>query len=224
MKKILFILIILICGCSKDINLNIDNIQSINYDTINLIENDFDLIKNEIKRLNFKKKNVEDISGKVLKIVTNNNIYNFNIFENNVYYKDTDIYVSSNKSLIKKLDEIKKNYTDTSFFDIKYDECKDNKSIKINNVKYCLYLESSQILYNFKINSITMTHDYLEETSLLYEKDELKGAQIIKVNILDKPNIKLSFTTKYNYNISVLPIYNKEENKLNLNLTSTQKK
>lgn len=56
MKKILFVLIIFMCGCSKEMNLNIDNIHSISYDNINLIESDFELIKNEIKRLNFKKK------------------------------------------------------------------------------------------------------------------------------------------------------------------------
>ena len=224
MKKILFVLIIFICGCSKEMNLNIDNIQSISYDNIDLIESDFESIKNEIKRLNFKKKNVDDITGKVLKIVTNDDIYNFNIFENNVYYKDTDIYISSNKNLIKKLDDIKKKYTDTSYFKVKYNNC-DNANIKIDNSSKCLILETSKVLYNFKINSVMMIEDYLEETALLYEKEEMKNNKIaIRVNIINKANIKVSFDNEYGYNISVLPIYNEEEDKLNLNLINTPKK
>lgn len=225
MKKFLFILIILISGCSKGYRLNIDNIQTISYDNINLIESDFELIKKKINKLEFKKKEIDETAHNVLRVVSSQDIYNFNISNDIIYYKkNNETYVSGNKSINTILNEIKTKYTDTSFFEVSYDKC-DNANIKIDNSSKCLILETSKILYNFKINSISMTHDYLEETDLLYEKDEVKSNEImIRVDILDKVNIKISFDTKYNYTISMLPIYNIEENKLNLNLTSVQKK
>lgn len=226
MKKFLFILIILISGCSKGYRLNIDNIQTISYDNINLIESDFELIKKKINKLEFKKKETDETAHNVLRVVSSEDIYNFNISNDFIYYKkNNETYISDNKSINTILNEIKTKYTDTSFFEVSYDKCEENKSIKIDNSSYCLFLKTNEMLYNFKINSISMTHDYLEETDLLYEKDEVKSNEImIRVDILDKVNIKISFDTKYNYTISMLPIYNIEENKLNLNLTSVQKK
>lgn len=222
MKRFLFILIILISGCSKDYRLNIDNIQTISYDNINLIESDFELIKEKINKLNFKIKDVNKTYGKILKIVSNENIYDFNISDNTIYYEENNkTYVSNNiKALTNILDEIKTKYTDTSFFKVSYDTC-DNANVKIDNSSKCLIIETSKILYNFKINSITMIEDYLEETGLLYEKEEVKNNKItIRVDVLDKANIKISFDTKYDYNISILPIYNTYDDNLILNLTS----
>lgn len=226
MKKFLFILIILISGCSKGYKLNIDNIQTISYDNINLIESDFELIKDKINKLEFKKKEIDETAHNVLKVISSQDIYNFNISNNIIYYKkNNETYVSNNESIKTILNEIKARYTDNSFLDAKYDKCEDNKSIKIDNSSNCLFLKTNEIIYNFRINSITMTYDYLEETDLLYEKDEVKSnAIMLRVDILNKANIKISFNTKYNYTISMLPIYDIEEDKLNLNLTSVQKK
>ena len=123
--------------------------------------------------------------------------------------------------------EIQDKYTDFSFFDISYYKCENidnNLVIKMTNTNNCITLTTSKIIYNFKINSIEAIEDYYTENSLLYQKDEIKNNTItIKTDILHNPNFKISFDTEYNYTISIFPIQNPDNNKIDYNISHEQK-
>jgi len=227
MKIILLVLILLISGCSNSLTLNINNVQSINYNNINLIEDDFNEIVNKINLLEFKEEDIRDVMSNELKIVTNEKIYNFKLSKDIIYYEDDNkTYISENNNLDDILNDIELKYTDFSFIEINYDKCniKDNSTlIKIDNTTNCLILKTSKILYNFKINSVMSINEEIVENALLYQKDEIKSNEVfIKLNILGNPKTKISFETEYGYIISILPVYN--ENNLELNISNIQKK
>jgi len=227
MKAFLLILIFLISGCSNTHKLNVTNVQNINYNNINLIDNDFDDIVDKINLLKFEQKDVENIDDNNLKIVTNEKIYNFKVSNDIIYYEENNkTYVSENSNLDNILNNIKNKYTDFSFFEIKYDKCNindNNTLIKIDNTNNCLIINTSEALYNFRINSVISINEEIIENSLLYQKDEIKSNEIlIKLDILGSPKTKISFDTKYNYTITLLPIYN--NNGLELNISNIQKK
>ena len=59
-------------------------------------------------------------------------------------------------------------------------------------------------LYNFSINEIKVNNDEYEEIDLIYNKDLInKNNIIIRKN--DFTNIKISFSTKYNYIVNIIP-------------------
>ena len=228
-KTILLILIILITGCSNNHKLNINNVQTINYNDINLLETDWNDVLTKINSLEFKEGKTDDTIDNQLKIVSSSNIYDFKILNDIIYYEENGkTYISQNINNLKNmLGELEKKYTDFSFFEFTYHKCDitNNKFIiKIDNTNNCLILKTNKPLYNFKINSIQTTEDYLEEFNMIYQNDEIKSNNIIiKTNIVNIPKIKISFDTEYNYTLSLLPILD-DENNIILNFSSNQKK
>jgi len=230
MKIILFVLIILLTGCSNSHNLNITNIQTISYNDINLIENDFQEVLNRINNLEFEEGKVDGNIDNQLKIVSDKKIYDLKIYNNLIFYQeDNKTYVADNiNNLNKILNTLEQQYTDFSFFETNYSQCEINENnfvIKLDSTNNCLIINTDKIIYNLRINSITAMEDYLIEDNLLYQKEEIKSNNIIiKSNILKTPTIKVSFNTEYNYTISMLPIYNEESKEIDFNISTTQKK
>lgn len=230
MKIILVILMFLICGCTSTYPLNISNVQTINYDNVILMDNDFDFVINEINKLKFKETDTNNSYSKNLKITSNEKMYNFKIYNNNIFYEeDGKTFGADNiNNLNKVLNDLKKEYTDFSFFNISYNKCESNKDIfeiKIENTNNCITLNTEKIIYNFRINSIESTGDYFVEDNLLYQNDEVKSNNIIiKTDILTTPKFKISFETEHKYIISMLPIYNQEKDKIDYNISHEQKK
>lgn len=234
MKKIILIILLLISsGCSNNYDtptLNINDIQSINYNDINLISEDFDLVKFEINKLEFEEGSISETEYKDLEIVTKEKIHKFKISNDNIYYEeDKKYYISENiNSLKNTLEEIENRYTDFSFFNFEYGQCTSNEFdlvIKIDSSNKCLIMNTSKNLLNFKIHSVHLVDDNLSEDDLLYQKNEIDNSKIIiKSIILSTPKIKINFETEYNYNISILPTYNEEIGDLDLNSSYIQKK
>lgn len=225
MKIFLLIFILLINGCSNSHTLNINNVQSINYDNIILIEKDYEEIINKINTLEFKEKEINNTTSNNLKIVTNEKIYSFNISNDFIYYEENNKIYSADNSLNNVLNDIENKYNDLSFFNISYIKCdinNNNTLIKIDNTNNCLIINTNEVLYNFRINSVMSINEEIIENSLLYQKDEIKNNEIlIKLNVIGNPKTKISFDTKYNYTVTLLPTFN---NELELNMSKTQKK
>ncbi len=228
MKKILLITIILfLTGCQNNYDLNINNIQSIKFNDIYLLEQDFKVIEEEINKLNFVENKIDNSDSKDLDIVSNDKIYNFKISNNSIYYKENNKYYISKSSdnLNSILESIKNKYTDLSFLKVEYGECtssKDDLSIKINTSNSCLIINSDKDIFNFKIHSLNSNNNFSEE-ELLYQKNKIENNKIIiKYLLLNTTEIKISFDTEYNYNISMLPTY--ENNELKTNIEFSQKK
>lgn len=230
MKKIvLSIIILLISGCSNQ-KVKIDNIQAINYNNINLLEKDFDQIKNELNKLDFKTDKITVKDSKNLNIISEKRVHNFKIFDNNIYYEeDNKYYISKNSGTLNNLlGDIEKRYTNFSFYQIDYGECNSSNNdfvIKLNKVNKCLIIDTNKILFNFKIHALDNTDNNLSEVDLLYQKEEISNNKIIiRFLVLSTPKIKISFDTEYNYTISILPTYNEETGKVEFNSSYTQKK
>ena len=230
MKFFLLIIVFLVSGCSNSHKLNITNIQTITYNDINLIESDFEKILKEVDRLEFKDLKINKSFENQLKIVSNNDIYNFKIQNDIIFYEENSkTYIAKNISNLNNiLDKIENEYTDLSFFKVTYGLCNITNNdyvIKINNTNNCLTLNTNQILYNFKINSLILIEDYLTENNMLFQKDEIRYNNIvIKINLTNNFDHKISFDTKYNYSISVQPIYDNEKKDVELNILNIQKK
>ena len=64
---------------------------------------------------------------------------------------------------------------------------------------------------NFKINQINYTNNKYEDIDLLYSKESINDKIIIGKTIsYDNPDIRISFTNKYNYEVSIIPTYNNQ--------------
>ena len=62
-------------GCSNK-KLELDNINLIKYNDTVFINEDYNIIKNDLLKLNFKCHKNKSVEGKNLQIITNNNLYN----------------------------------------------------------------------------------------------------------------------------------------------------
>lgn len=226
MKKLLNLcFIILLCGCSNK-TININNIQNIDYDNITINEKELADIQTYFEKLTLKKEN-NDFNASNLTITTNDKIYTFMVEKNEIFYKEEDeIYlVTNSKDIINELSSIKQKYIDFSFFNITYDNCFKNDNdlfIKINNSDKCLKIETTKTLFNFKIYTLDIDDPNLSEKELVYESEEIENNIVIKTDISEIPNIKISFDTKYNFSLSLIPIYKNQ--KLDNNISFKQKR
>lgn len=229
MKKLFIIFLsCVIVGCSNK-RLDITNIQSINYNNIFLLEDDFESINKYLNNIDFEKKDIKDTEFKPLKIISEKDVYNFKVIENNIYYeKNNNKYVSIDaNSLINELNNLEAIYTDFSFVDINYNDCNTKTNelvIKIDASSKCLTLNIHKPLHNFKIHTLENINDNFNEVGLIYQKDSVSNNIMIRHAVKENPKIRISFETKYNYIISITPIYNEDDNQINLQFLYRQKK
>lgn len=228
MKKILWILcLLLITGCKTE-DFAVENPVSIIYDNIIVVENDYKWIVEKINNLEYNCGKNKNISGNILSITTNDIIYKFHI-SNNYYmeFKKNNKYCYTKdtekvKDLLNSLNNLKKIYTDITFYTIRTEEYYDNKDndiiIKLDREKDFTIINSSYPLNNFKINEVEydeQNNSYVD-IDLIYSNDiiEVNNDIVIRKKVLHNPNFKISFNTQYNYLITILPILN-ENNEVN---------
>ena len=97
MKYIMMLLLLFTVGCTK--NINIDNIQNINYKNVAFLDYDY---KNIIDNVNgkYSKTNKIDDNNSTITIVDKYNINTFYITKNKIYtVYDNDIYYKENNDL-----------------------------------------------------------------------------------------------------------------------------
>lgn len=212
MKYLFIILIFLFTGCNN-LTLNLDNIKSIQYDNVNLIEEDFDIIKNDLSKIKFSCSNSSNIEGSLLKIITSSDIYEITM-SNNYYmeFKNNNKYCLTKDNNIKEiyenLNNLKNKYNNNNFYTIEftnnYVENENDEFIKIDKEDNYLIINSSYELYNFSINEIKINENTYEEINLIYNKDIINSDNIV-IRKNDFTNIKISFTNKYNYTVNIIP-------------------
>lgn len=212
MKYLFIILIFLFTGCNN-LTLNLYNIKSIQYDNVNLIEEDFDIIKNDLSKIKFSCSNSSNIEGSLLKIITSSDIYEITI-SNNYYmeFKNNNKYCLTKdnnvKEIYENLNNLKNKYNNNNFYTIEftnnYVENENDEFIKIDKEDNYLIINSSYELYNFSINEIRLSENIYEEINLIYNKDIISSDNIV-IRKNDFTNIKISFTNKYNYTVNIIP-------------------
>lgn len=227
MKKILYLTILFLSTSCSSKNIMVEKPITIMYNEQNIVEIDYDSVTTFLNQLEFSCGKKQNYSGNTLTVTTNNQIYQFHISSN--YYmefqeKDKYCYTKEDekiKELVKNLEQIVAKYTDISFFTIRNEEnFTTNDSdliIKLDKKKNYIIINTSYPLTNFKINEIEYQEDNTyKEIDLLYASDTIEANKtiIIRKEILQTPNFKISFYSPYNYLINILPISN-ENNEIN---------
>jgi len=218
MKKILLILIILtLTGCTTKVTLE-GEITEIKYNDTTIQKNDYKKVK-ELLNTEFGKGNGEELPNQ-LTIKTKKDIY---------YYKVSDNYVShegkyaKNKKLGKYLNTLKNKYHDTKFYNISYDnkheKNEDDINISLDKTSNYIIIKIKNQIKNFKINEIEYQEDTYKDIDLIYEEKLINNQNIaIRKSIsYSKPDIRISFSNEYGYNVSIIPTYEDGEIKFKTN-------
>lgn len=194
MKYIMMLLLLFTVGCTK--NINIDNIQNINYKNVAFLDYDYKSIIDNVNG-KYSKTNKIDDNNSTITIVDKYNINTFYITKNKIYtVYDNDIYYKENKDLLSILDSKYLEYTNTNFFTITYNTTytkSDSLNIKLDNTDNNYNLELKDTIYNLNI------YDNSND-ELLYSIDNINNNSI---NIRTNKDIKITFENKYNFIFSI---------------------
>ena len=194
MKYIMMLLLLFTVGCTK--NINIDNIQNINYKNVAFLDYDYKSIIDNVNG-KYSKTNKIDDNNSTITIVDKYNINTFYITKNKIYtVYDNDIYYKENNYLLSILDSKYLEYTNTNFFTITYNTTytkSDSLNIKLDNTDNNYNLELKDTIYNLNI------YDNSND-ELLYSIDNIDNNSI---NIRTNKDIKITFENKYNFIFSI---------------------
>ena len=194
MKYIMMLLLLFTVGCTK--NINIDNIQNINYKNVAFLDYDYKSIIDNVNG-KYSKTNKIDDNNSTITIVDKYNINTFYITKNKIYtVYDNDIYYKENNDLLSILDSKYLEYTNTNFFTITYNTTytkSDSLNIKLDNTDNNYNLELKDTIYNLNI------YDNSND-ELLYIIDNIDNNSI---NIRTNKDIKITFENKYNFIFSI---------------------
>lgn len=210
-KLIIFILILCLTGCSYKIDLH-DEITEIKYNDLTIIKEDYNNIKKLINNKYYNNKPDEKFTDK-LSIKTTKNLYSFNLSDN---YISINNYYSKNTKLNNYLKKLEDKYQNKDFYEISYQKNnnqnnQNNEVIKLDNTSNQIIINFNEKIKNFKINQINYTNNKYEDIDLLYSKENINDKVIIGKTIsYDNPDIRISFTNKYNYEVSIIPTYNNQ--------------
>lgn len=210
-KLIIFILILCLTGCSYKIDLH-DEITEIKYNDLTIIKEDYNNIKKLINNKYYNNKPDEKFTDK-LSIKTTKNLYSFNLSDN---YISINNYYSKNTKLNNYLKKLEDKYQNKDFYEISYQKNnnqnnQNNEVVKLDNTSNQIIINFNEKIKNFKINQINYTNNKYEDIDLLYSKENINDKVIIGKTIsYDNPDIRISFTNKYNYEVSIIPTYNNQ--------------
>ena len=196
--------IFLICGCGKNISLNINsnNITNIIYDGVNIANSDFEGIVSKINENIFNDLYDLDTKGKELIITTSEYSYKFKVLDNFVVYNNED---KEYYTRIDKFDEFLKQtiakYEDEEFFDINistdYNIDDSDYLIKLDDSKQYIIINTYSNIYNFEVD----TSNYVSLTKNKITKVESNKIICIETGKIE--NININFENPYNYKINI---------------------
>lgn len=217
MKKIIIMitLTLLLTGCNKlEIN---NNITSITYNNHTIDENDYGNILNYLNRTTFYCGKKQDYNDRSLVINTNEEIFNFHLSNNYYmeYQKDNKYCYTKNKELVKNLittlDNLINKYTNINVYNVfyakDYKENDEDFNIRLDKSNDYIVINTDENISNFKINEIEYIEDNYAEVDLIYSEEVIdKNNIVIRKNLTDNCNIKISFTNSYGYVVNIIPL------------------
>lgn len=205
-------------GCTNKTNINKKDIINIKYKNITIDSKEYDKLVNDINKLNFSKRKVNDSFNDKLVITSQDGIYTFKISKNNnlEYTFNDKIYYSKNTNTIKKLkdhlDNLVKKYLNKSFYNFKildeYEENNDDLIVKIDNINQYYQLTSKLPIKDLTIHRVEKSNNSYRDIDFLYnKKGTISKNIIIRMNPLkDYSSYRISFTNIYGMNVSIIPI------------------
>lgn len=220
--KIIIIMItltLLLTGCTKlDIN---SNITSITYNNHVIDESDYGNIVDYLNSTTFYCGKKQNYNEHTLIVGTNEEIFNFHLSNNYYmeYQKDNKYCYTKNKEVVKNLittlDNLINKYTDISTYNINYikgyEENNKDFNIKLDKNNDYIVINKNESISNFKINEIEYTDNDYEEINLIYSEDLIdKNSIVIRKDLINNPNIKISFINSYGYTVNIIPVLEEE--------------
>lgn len=207
MKRLIIILdILLLCGCTRNINLNINtsNITNIVYDNINIINSDFETVSNALNNKIFYDLDDNSIKGTNLDIKTKEHTYNFELVDNYLIYTvDNKRYFTETDNLKDYLDKQLSRYTDNTFYTVdftnNYNSNNSDYLIKLDDSNSFIVINSSLNLYNFKIAKKTDSVN----SSIINTLENIENNKIICIETSNPEDLNITFDTPYNYQINI---------------------
>lgn len=209
MKKILLLTIIILTltGCTTKVKLE-GKITEIKYNDVTILEEDYNNIKKLLNTSfsNNKGKNLEN----ELTIKTQKDIYYYKVSDEQISYNGK---YAENKKLGKYLKTLQEKYYNTKFYDINYEKNykknADDININLDKTSNYIIIKIKGQIKNFKINEIEYKDNTYKDIDLLYEEKLISNQTIaIRKSInIENPDIRISFSNPYNYNISIIPTY-----------------
>lgn len=212
MKKItLIILLILITGCTTKVELD-GAITEIKYNDTIILEDEYQNIK-DMLNTSFSGKAKDNLKDTLI-IKTKSHLYAYKLSDNYISY---DGKIAENNKLNKYLTKLENTYTNKNFFDTQYIKnynVSDNDlNINLDKTSNYIIIKASEPIKDFKINAIDYEDkNNYQDIDLLYEKNKIANQTIVIRKSIDyeKPDIRISFSNQYNYNVSIIPIYKGE--------------
>lgn len=225
MKKwwITFLLLCLLVGCNQTtLTIKKEELQEIKYGELTLLKKEHDTISEYFQELKFKKGELKEKDLDLLTIVTNNERYQIHITENHHFYyeKDEKTYYSKDQSIedfVNYLEKLKKTYLREDFYQIEevsqYQSGNNDLLIKLDSSDHYLILTSEFTLTNFRIHKIEKEGDDYEDIDLIYQNELIEQGHRIVIRTqtaVENSMIRITFTTPYQYEVSIIPIYDRE--------------
>ena len=237
MKKVwLILLILLISGCARQIKLDVSTITKMEYDGLEIISDDYLKITDYLGKINFIETKYDATYNHDFIITTNDKLYSFSISEDYriKYSTDDQTYYSKDiqdiKNLLMHLKGLDLTYRSDNFFQIddvtEYVTNENDLFIKIDSTLNYFVLTSELDITNLKINRIEYVDEKFEDVDLLYKEEIIPANKktVIRVTYPDAtPNIRISFETKYNFVVSIIPTYDGKDGGFNYLVTMEQK-
>lgn len=206
-----------------DFHIEKTKIIELKINDIVVLKQDYEEIINLLNNINPSKQKQSIQNEKILRITTEDEIYEFHISDKNIlsFQKNGQTYYSKNRGIIKKLnkklEQIKKEYENTKFYTIKYQkQVKENKNdilIKIDNVNEYFILQSKVDIKKLQIHKVEKKENEYRDIEPIYTKENIKKDQkmIIRMNpIKDYFQYRISITNLYGVIVSIIPTYDLE--------------
>lgn len=219
MKKLIALIItaFLLTGCTSKMDINISNVRNIKYNSLTLIEVDHYTIISNLNNLTLTTEPISAEYNDKLIVTTEDDIHIFDISNKSIKYRrNGKDYYTDDISIMSQLNSIEINYMDDNFYDIaqvnNYDKSDTDLYLRLDNGDNYYVINTKNPLYNFKINQIIEVVDKLDrpvfnEINLLYENKQLTDSHIV---IRSSDNIKITFTNKYNFETTIIPLNTEE--------------
>ena len=210
MKKILILLILFLAvGCTYNEEIK-GKITEIKYNDLIIMEEDYDKIKSLINT-SFSNNKPDDKFTDTLVIKTKEELYSYKLSDN---YISSNNHYAENTNLNKYLEELEAKYKDPDFYTIEYSKDVENEDIiSLDKTSNYIVINFKSEVKDFKIHQIESENEQYTDIDLLYNEEKISNKIVIRKTInYSNPDIRISFTNRYNYTVSIIPTYDKEGN------------
>ncbi len=213
------ILVFILTGCSKS-SIEFNNVVSINYKNVILLDNDMNYIIDKINNVDFNTESAIDVleeDTSPLVIEANNTKYEFLFVDGSICYKTfgltTGSYLCGKTKVIESdLDEFYDTYTSENFsitFNSNYTE-DDGTIVDYENTNESIIIELNEVVKSLSIYKSELDDDgNVISGDVIYQIENTDEKTIIKTTPSETvPKMLIRIVNKYGVSFVYMPTYN----------------